>query len=105
MTTERGTGRIFSFVVLGLLLSSCGFDPFCRPERYSYRETVPIYIDPGDARKVESSTPRALRNPGKVYLHHDLILVNELEKGVHVFDNSNPRAPVAGRVYRYSRQP
>lgn len=27
-------------------------------------------------------------------MHHDLILVNELEQGVHVFDNRNPRAPV-----------
>ena len=90
----RGSGRIFSFVVLGFLLTSCGFDPFCRPESYRYRETVPVYIDPGDARKVESSAPRTLRDPGKVYLHHDLVLVGELGQGVHVFDNSDPRAPV-----------
>ncbi len=85
---------MFSFLGLGFLLTSCGFGPFCSVERYSYRETVPVYIDAGDARKIESSAPRALRNPGKIYLHHDLILVNELEGGVHVFDNSDPRAPV-----------
>ena len=94
MTTGRGIGHIFSFVGLGFLLMSCGFSPFCSVERYSYRETVPVYLQPGDIDKIESLVPRAVRNPGKIYLHHDLILVNELEQGVHVFDNSNPRAPV-----------
>ena len=94
MTTGRGIGRTFGFVILGFLLTSCGFNPFCSLERYSYRETVPIYLQPGDIDKIESLAPREVRNPGKIYLHHDLILVSELELGVHVFDNRNPRAPV-----------
>lgn len=36
---------------------------------------------------------RALQQTGKIYLHGDYILVNEMRKGIHVIDNADPKAP------------
>lgn len=85
---------VLSFVLLSFLLSGCGFDPFCSVESYSYRETTPVYLQPDEIDNIESLAPRAVLSTGKIYLHHNMLLVNEPEKGVHVFDNSNPRAPL-----------
>lgn len=78
------------FIVL--LLSGCG-GLFCA-DPYTYRESVPVYVDLEDVRRVEMLGPREIVNPGKIYLHHNLILINEVEKGVHVLDNSDPKNPV-----------
>ena len=37
---------------------------------------------------------RPLKNPGKIYCKDNYIYVNELYKGVHVINNSNPANPV-----------
>ena len=37
---------------------------------------------------------RLLKNPGKIYCKDNYIYVNELYKGVHVINNSNPENPV-----------
>ena len=92
-----GVRRVISVlgvVLLGFLLSSCGFNPFCPVERYSYREMVPVYLQPGEIARVESLAPRAIKETGKIYLHRNLIFINEPEQGVHVLDNTDPRAPV-----------
>ena len=34
-----------------------------------------------------------LKNANKIYTYHHLLLVNEKQSGVHIFDNSNPKAP------------
>lgn len=40
------------------------------------------------------AAPTALQRPGKIYIYNDLLIVNELLKGVHIYDNANPNAPV-----------
>ncbi len=44
--------------------------------------------------KVSFFTPREVKNPGKIYLYKDYLLINEKQKGIHVFDNLNPEQPV-----------
>jgi hypothetical protein len=39
------------------------------------------------------STPRAIENSGKIYVKGDYILVNEVNKGFHIINNSNPLNP------------
>lgn len=94
MVVGQSVKRILGAAFLGLFLSSCGFNPFCSVERYSYHELVPVYLQPGEKSKIESSAPRSIGETGKIYLHHNLIFVNEPEKGVHIFDNTDPRTPV-----------
>ena len=90
----RSVKNLLGVVLLGALLSSCGFNPFCPVERYSYREMVPVYLQPDEMARIESLEPRAIKETGKIYLHHNLILINEPEQGVHILDNTDPRAPV-----------
>lgn len=37
--------------------------------------------------------PRALVNSGKIYIKDQLLFINEVHEGFHVFDNSNPETP------------
>ncbi len=34
-----------------------------------------------------------LQHPGKVYIYNQFLLINELQKGIHIYDNSDPRNP------------
>lgn len=36
---------------------------------------------------------RALKNPGKIYIQKDMILINEMGKGIHLVHNANPAKP------------
>ena len=81
------------FVALTVLLASCE-SLFCFTERYTYETEVPVYLSPEEANDIKSLPPQAIKRPGKIYLHHTLILINEINKGIHVLDNSDPRKPV-----------
>lgn len=85
---------LFFGVLLALFLSGCNMPPFCGDQSYSYREQVPVYKDKTDVDKIESLAPREVHNTGKIFRHNNLLLVGEVDKGIHVFDNANPSAPV-----------
>lgn len=61
-----------------------------------YTANLPVYSDVATWRAgtFAMDAPRALRNPGKIYRYNDLLIVNEFMKGVHIFNNANPSAPV-----------
>ena len=42
---------------------------------------------------VASESPRAFENPGKIYIIGNYLLINELNEGIHVIDNSDPANP------------
>ena len=44
--------------------------------------------------EIKSSTPVSISNPGKIYMYGNYIFLNEVNKGVHIIDNSNPASPV-----------
>ncbi|MCU0392095.1 MAG: hypothetical protein MUE81_13330 [Thermoflexibacter sp.] len=44
-------------------------------------------------KSVSSIPAKALKNTGKIWIYDKYLLVNELNKGVHVIDNSNPNFP------------
>jgi hypothetical protein len=48
-----------------------------------YTANVPIHND----------NNALLDQPGKIFLYNSLILINDFESGVHIYDNSNPSAP------------
>jgi hypothetical protein len=53
----------------------------------------PIYVSRDEIEKVVITTPQALKVPGKIYIKDDYLFVNEFNKGVHVFDNKDPKNP------------
>jgi len=84
--------HLFSFffsllcIGTGILLSAS--DPV------SYGLYAPVFMDRSEMEKsVKIETPQPLKNPGKIYLYGQYILVNEKYKGIHVIDNNNPAEP------------
>jgi len=43
--------------------------------------------------EIQSSAPRELVNPGKFFYYNGYLLVNELNEGIHVIDNRDPKNP------------
>lgn len=60
-----------------------GFKPIYLKDTANFEDS--IYLTP----------PRVLKNPGKIYLYQQYLIINEFGKGVHVYDNSNPQSPIA----------
>lgn len=74
------------------LLPGCLRDT-CSSTR-TYTRFDPIYKTPAEFRVgMTTEAPRPLKKPGKMYLIGDYLLINELQEGIHVLDNSNPANP------------
>ena len=55
---------------------------------------LPVYRTTAEVRSsIKSNTPRALERPGKIYIRGPYIFLNEIDRGIHIIDNSNPAAP------------
>jgi hypothetical protein len=60
-----------------------------------YTANVPQYLSYEEMRKpVKSTAAYEIQTAGKIYIKDNYLFVNEKYKGIHVFDNSNPAAPV-----------
>lgn len=54
----------------------------------------PVYMSFEDLRaSVASQEPHELSSPGKIYFKDNYIYINEVGKGIHVIDNSDPANP------------
>jgi len=54
----------------------------------------PVYMDYETFRSsVGNESIRSVENPGKIYLYKDYFFMNEIRKGVHVYDISDPANP------------
>lgn len=84
---------VLSLLVLGALsLASCKKDN-CN-QTVTYKTYAPVYMSYADLRKaVTSQVAQPLKTPGKIYLRGNYIFVNEVDKGIHVIDNTNPSSP------------
>lgn len=71
--------------------SACSDD--CETTR-TYRTTVPVVLSFEQIRSgIASETPQDLKNPGKIYVKDNYIFINEIKKGIHIIDNTNPQQP------------
>lgn len=63
----------------------------------TYEANTPIYQSLEEWRQTQFQMegPRALEHPGKIYIYNNYLIVNELYRGVHFFDNTNPSSPTA----------
>ncbi|MDB5250397.1 MAG: hypothetical protein JWQ40_4791 [Segetibacter sp.] len=90
MTSTRT--RLFAMIVVcTALLQSCLKDTATR----TYTMYTPVYKSVAEVRsdiKIDASTP--VINPGKIFVLGKYIFLNEVDKGVHVIDNTNPASPV-----------
>ncbi len=84
-------GTLFIFLQ-SVLFSSCLKDKCEQTSSYKYFK--PVYMSYTDLRDAVKSTPsQELNEVGKVYYKDNFIYVNEVNKGIHVIDNTNPSSP------------
>jgi hypothetical protein len=75
-----------------LLMHSCKKDK-CT-QTVTYKRYEPVYMSYETLRSaVKSEQPRALKNPGKIYVRGSYIFINETDKGIHIINNNNPSSP------------
>ena len=62
---------------------------------HTYTILTPIYQTKTEVfGNIKSNAPKTVQSPGKVFIYGQYIFLNEVDKGVHVIDNSNPSNPV-----------
>lgn len=86
--------QLFVTVMCLFIFSGC-FKDKCT-QRYSYWE--PVYKTKDEVRaNIKNNPSREIERPGKIYIRGNYIFLNEIDKGIHVIDNSvksDPR-PIA----------
>lgn len=76
-----------------VFFSSCLKDDCIETQKYTIY--TPVYKQAEELRQgIGMEAARPLTNPGKIYVFGHLLLINEIEKGIHLINNSNPANPV-----------
>ena len=79
-------------LLLPLAFSACVKDQ-CT-EYYTYTYYVPTYRAKDEVRNnIKSNPAKSIEQPGKISILGKYIFLNDVDKGVHIIDNSNPAAP------------
>jgi len=77
--------------IMVFALQSCLKDKITK----TYSVFEPIYKSKAEVQAdIKSSTAVSISNPGKIYMYGNYIFLNEVNKGVHIIDNSNPSKPI-----------
>lgn len=80
---------ILTILLLIIVLSGC-------EDKYTeqYLSLEPIYMSYKDFREaVKSESTHSLVKPGKIYYKDNYLYINEIMKGIHVYNNTNPASP------------
>ncbi len=82
----------FMLILFTFFLSSCVKDNCKRTYTYSFYQ--PVYKTTAEVKaNIKSSSPKEVENPGKIVILGNYIFLNEIDKGIHIIDNSNPSSP------------
>jgi len=80
------------FIMLCILNFGCVKDTIKRTYKYSFYQ--PVYKTTAEVKSnIKSNSAREIENPGKIVILGNYIFLNEIDKGIHVIDNSNPLSP------------
>jgi len=84
--------KIMLIIILGCFtLISCNNSD---DELIMVKVATPEYMTLDELRSsVEITSPIPIIESGKIYVYNDLVLVSDIDKGIHVIDNSNPENP------------
>jgi hypothetical protein len=90
---QKSTLKLFSITIGIFALFSCNrwenVPNFDVDEVEGYR---PIYATESE-REVKTFSAREIENPGKIYVINEYLLLVDRLKGIHVFNNENPKDP------------
>jgi len=88
----------FSRSLVLLLIFPVLFAVSCKDEvlkTRTYHTYVPVYIKTSEmrAQSIGLQDPKKLAVPGKIYIYGKYLLINEVNKGIHIVDNQDPSSP------------
>ncbi len=84
---------VLTFIILlvPLFLTSC---QDIRTQTIKWVEFEPVYMTQEEfVNSVKLEESRLLGDPGKIYFYDGYLFVNEINKGIHIFDNRDPSLP------------
>lgn len=88
---EKLVLRTLQLVALATAFASCKDN--CT-QTVTYRGQEPIKVTLNELRSgIKTMPAQELENPGKIYIKDNYLFINEIKKGIHVIDNTNPAAP------------
>jgi hypothetical protein len=80
--------------LLGLLAGFLGGCEDVCHQTLTYSVYEPVYMTHEELKAaVHTQAPIALEQPGKIYIKDNYLFINEVGKGIHVYNNANPAAP------------
>jgi hypothetical protein len=83
---------IYSVILFAGIIFSC--NDKVTQER-TFMANVPVYMSHDDFNKaVKITEQQEIENAGKIYIKDNYLFLNDINKGIHVFDNTNPETPV-----------
>jgi len=83
---------LFLLAVSVVVLNSCLKDKVT----HTYTMFSPVYKTKAEVyANIKNNPSQQIQSPGKLFLYGNYIFLNEIDKGVHIIDNTNPAAPVA----------
>ena len=85
------------FKIFLLVVSTAFLFQSCLKDRilHTYTIAIPVYKEKSEVyANIKSNAPQAVTQPGKMYLYGNYIFLSDVDKGVHIIDNSNPAHPV-----------
>lgn len=82
---------LLSFAIL--LFGGCSKDSCQKVRTYTYYRPV-LKTKDSVRNNIRSNPARPVERPGKIYVKGNYIFLNEIDKGIHIIDNSNPAAPL-----------
>ncbi len=90
--------KISTLCTLAAVLIFCSFIfQGCVKDTVSrtYTIYIPVYKTSAEVRaNIKNDVPLPVKNPGKMVVLGNYIYLNEIDKGIHVIDNTNPANPV-----------
>ena len=78
---------------IAFIFQGCVKDTY--QKSYSYTYYVPVYRTTEQVRaNIKSNPAQPVTRPGKIYVRGNFIFLNEIDRGIHVIDNTDPSHPI-----------
>ena len=85
-------------ITLFSLLLATGCIPEVAPEDQIVMGYEPVYSSAATPA-IRRLPPQTVKKPGKIYQYGSYLLVNEVNQGIHIFDNADKTQPLAIAFY------
>ncbi|HET8828856.1 MAG TPA: hypothetical protein VFM79_05925, partial [Pelobium sp.] len=84
---------LVALILVAVVFTSCKDEVL---ETVSYKTQIAYLTTTDSVRAMEVATqgPKSLQTPGRIYVYGDYLFINDVRRGIHVVDNSNPASPV-----------